>query len=457
MAITSLPFAAFVGLVLAVYWLLPGRGQNAWLLLASYVFYWLCAPSFLPILLFVTVVTFAVGQRLATGSSHRQVWLWAGIGTILATLVAFRLAFRTDPFAGPFVVLGLSFYALQAMSYLLDLHSGKLKGAAPAADVALYLAYFPKLVAGPIERAYAFLPRLHAAKRLDNDGITGALLLIVVGLTRKLVIADPLAALLPQEVFAAPSRYGGGVVAASLAGFGFVLYNDFAGYTSIVRGVSRLFGIELSPNFAQPLFARSFTEFWTRWHITLSQWTRDYIYLPLSRALLRRNPGLWNVPNLILPPMITMLVSGLWHGARADMLLWGGAHGVFLTVERVLSLWRPAPPIHRRPIWRQVAGAVMVYVLATSAFSWFRMPSGAAFEFWRLVFRGEFGGAPDPRILAFVAPSVWLDWMQYRHGEVTAFAGWPRAARAGLAAAALLLCFLATRTGAGAPFVYQGF
>lgn len=134
--------------------------------------------------------------------------------------------------------------------------------------------------------------------------------------------------------------------------YAFVLYNDFAGYTEIVRGVSGFFGIELSANFRTPYFSRSFTEFWTRWHITLSEWLRDYIYCPLSRILSRRYPNRRNLGNLVLPPKVTMLVSGLWHGFNWYILLWRCMHGMYLTVERIISLWRPGASSQNQPRWR---------------------------------------------------------------------------------------------------------
>jgi len=179
---------------------------------------------------------------------------------------------------------------------------------------ALYLAYFPKLLAGPIERARSFLPRLTAAGDVTNDVLARSATLIVIGIGRKLLIADPLFSRIPAEVTVDPLQYPAPRLLVWLVAYAFALYNDFAGYTDIVRGVSGLFGIELSRNFAAPFFSRNFTELWTRWHITLSSWLRDYIYFPLSRALVRRNPNATHFVTLFVPPMVTMLVSGLWHG-----------------------------------------------------------------------------------------------------------------------------------------------
>lgn len=458
MSIVSLPFTAFVAAVLLVYHVLPRRAQAGWLLVASYAFYGLNAWRFVPVLALVTAATIGLGGRLTADRTHCTHWLWVGIAVNLTALFACRWLYHAEPFAGPFVVVGLSFYALQAISYLADLHSGRLKQSRPPSEVALYLAYFPKLVAGPIERAHAFCPQLTRPGAVDDARFARALALIAVGLTRKLVLADPLAALLPTDVFTAPRHYGSLALAGYLVGYAVMLYNDFAGYTGIVRGVSLLFGIELSANFAQPFFARSFTEFWNRWHITLSLWLRDYIYLPTSRALLRRNPSLRNVPNVIAPPLLAMLASAVWHEASLNMLLWGALHGCYLVGERTLSLLHPTAPAATRPTWRQVAGALAVFVLGTWAFAAFRVQWPVLAQYWSRLLDATRAAPPDGRLLLYVGPSLWLDWLQYRHGDETAaFLHWPRPARAALASGAILLWFLFTRHQHAAPFVYQGF
>jgi D-alanyl-lipoteichoic acid acyltransferase DltB (MBOAT superfamily) len=325
MSIVSPQGGAFAIASLLVYHLLPLRARSVWLLGVSYVFHLWLSWRFVPVLVAFTLANHFIAARLHRPSG--RVWLWTGVILDIAALAALRSIYRSAPFEEPFAVLGLSFYSLQAVSYLADVRSGKLKRAG-LADFAVYLAYFPKLVAGPIERAGVFLPQLKGPRVVDNDTMARAATLIAMGLTRKIVVADPLRSLLPAKAFTSPAELGSATLAAAIVGFAFALYNDFAGYTQIARGVSALFGIELSSNFARPFGAASFTEFWNRWHISLSHWLRDYIYLPLSRALLRRNPSLWNVPNLILPSMVTMLASGLWHGDGLHMLVWGGLHGV---------------------------------------------------------------------------------------------------------------------------------
>jgi alginate O-acetyltransferase complex protein AlgI len=457
MTIVSLRFAVFVVATLRVYHSLPHRARLAWLLLVSYVFYALTAWRFVPVLALVTAVTFALGRRVGPADPAGRRWLWVGIAFNVAVLAALRSSLRAEPFAGPFVVVGLSFYALQAISYLLDVRSGVLRERGGLADVALYLAYFPKLVAGPIERAPAFLPRLARPHVVDDDVFGRALTLIVIGVTRKLVIADPLATLVPADAFVSPARLGSALLATALVAYAFVLYNDFAGYTSIVRGVSSLFGIELSVNFRQPFFARSFTEFWNRWHVTLSTWVRDYVYLPLSRALLRRRRSLRNVPNLIVPPMAALIASGVWHGAGLGFVLWGALHGMYLVGERLLALARPATPAQAHPTSRQLGAAAVVFVLGTVAFAAFRMDVATAIVFWRRLFRAAAGAWPDARMLPLVATSLAVDWVQYRSADEAAFMRWPRPYRVALAAVAVALWLVMADQRPTTPFIYQGF
>lgn len=457
MSIVSLQFALFVLTALAVFHLLRGEAKTHWLLLVSYAFYALCSARFLPVLVFITVSNFWIAGRLLDGHPRRRFWLWTGLAMDVGALALLRLVYRDEPFAGPFVVVGISFYALQAMSYLLDLNAGTLPHRGTLRDLALYLAYFPKLVAGPIERAKSFLPQLLAPKPVSDETLARAFTLILVGVMRKVVIADPLRAMLPDDVFSEPAHFGTATLVVSLIGYSFALYNDFAGYTSIVRGVSSLFGIELSANFAQPFFARSFTEFWNRWHMTLSFWLRDYAYLPLSRALLRRNPRLRNVSNIVLPPMAAMLGSGLWHGLALHTLLWGTLHGLYLIAERALSLWWPGPPIRSRPLWRQVAAAGLVFFLGTWALVAFRMETPIAAAFWSRLVLPATGMAPSAWFGFFFALSLTMDALQYHGGEVAVFLQRPRSVRVVLAVAAVIACIVMRQAHAPAPFVYQGF
>jgi alginate O-acetyltransferase complex protein AlgI len=274
------------------------------------------------------------------------------------------------------------------------------------------------------------------------------------------LVADLLAAAILPDVFETPQLYTAPELWGWLILYGFSLYNDFAGYTSIVRGVSGLFGLELSSNFQHPYFARSFTEFWNRWHITLSHWLRDYIYFPLSRILLRRNPSRRNLANLVIPPLITMLVSGLWHGFDAHMFLWGGLHGLYQILERLPSLWRPITPPQLQPAWRQAASTVLIVFLIMLAWVPFRMEVPVALEFWRGLFDLSSSAFRFRRILLFapvIIAAVAFDWLQHHYNDEYIVLRWPRLAQAACLAAMVWFIFVLLPADGGEPFVYQGF
>ena len=476
MNITSIHFVLFIALTLGVYYLLPRRPQNYWLLLVSYGFIATWDWQFAVILGSVTMVNFLIGLRLRVNGQGQRRLLWAGIGFNVLILVVFRAANFFLPQLEVFfermdissqadglqilIPLGLSYYVLQTVSYLVDVYRGQLEAEADLVDFALYLAYFPKLIAGPIERARTFLPKLAQPRVVDNDVLAHSVMLIFLGMTRKLLIADLLMASLLPDIFELPSKYTPPELILWLIIYAFALYNDFAGYTDMVRGVSGLFGIELSANFQTPYFSRNFTEFWKRWHITLSEWLRDYIYFPISRVLRRDNPAFQKVANVVLPPMLTMLVSGLWHGLGLHMLVWGGLHGLYQIAERIPALWRPAIPPQNQPIWRQWLGRGVVFtcvILAWVPFRW-ELPvafdlSGALLDWSDIAIRY--------RRMFFVMPillgSLLIDLVQYRSQDEFIFLNWSPLTQAACMAVILLLVFIATGGDFQQPFVYQAF
>ena len=476
MNITSIYFALFTALVLGVYYLLPRRQQNIWLLFVSLVFVALWNWQFAISLSLVTIVNFVIALRLRVNGQNHPRLLWAGIIFNVLFLVIFRAKDFFLPELAAFVErlgistqagglnilipLGLSYYVLQAISYVVDVHRGQLNAETDLVDFALYLAYFPKFIAGPIERARTFLPKLAQPRVVDNQMLARSAMLIFVGLTRKLLIADLLTASFLTDVFEFPAKYNPIELTLWLVIYAFALYNDFAGYTNIVRGVSGFFGIELSANFRVPYFSRSFTEFWTRWHITLSEWLRDYIFFPVSRMLSRRNPGRRDLTNLVLPPMLTMLVSGLWHGFGLHMLLWGGLHGLFLVFERVATLRRPGGQPQTQPVWRQGLAMVTIFSLVILAWVPFRWELPAAFEFWRSFLEWTSFDIRYRRLLIvipFLVVSLVMDFLQYYKEDEFVYLKWPRLAQAACMAAVLMLVFIVTAGDFREPFVYQEF
>lgn len=471
MSIISLGFAGFCALVLVLYYILPHRAQNILLLAASYAFYASLSWAFPLVLLVMTGIDYALGRRVSDGRPHRRRWLILGVLFNLAVLLFFRFAhfFVPDmirllsplgvPLEGLKILLpvGLSFYSLQAISYLVDLSRKQTVPADDIIDFALAMAYFPKLIAGPIERFRDFIPALSRPRVVDNTVLSRSLTLLVIGLVRKVVVADTLLTAIPGKLYSHPGQFSAAELAIWTAAFMMGLYNDFAGYTEIVRGVSGFFGIELSRNFAFPLFSRNLTEFWSRWHITLSNWLKDYIYFPVSRVLVRRNLSRFNIANLVLPPVVTMLASGLWHGTGWNFLVWGGLMGLVLIAERLPGLWRPVIAPGKRPAWRRYLATTGLLVFGLLAVVMFKASVPAALVIWQRIATWSGSALPDSRVFLVVIPALWIDWIQYRRKNEWAFLAWPRLAQAAVLAAAVLAVFLFSRAQINEPFIYQGF
>jgi D-alanyl-lipoteichoic acid acyltransferase DltB (MBOAT superfamily) len=466
--ITSLSFAALVVGVLAVFYLVPRRAQLLLLLAASYGFYATWSWTFPFGLLALSAANYAIGRRL--WSSPSRLWLGAGIALNIASLAALKYSssfvtalLHATGTLGPHQMLqlllpvGFSYRVLENISFLVDASRRQLDGFPRFLDFALYLAWFPKLLSGPIERGKAFFAQLARPVVVDNAALSRAVTLIATGLARKLLLADSLRALMPVTLFTDPPPRGGIALFFWLLADVFVIYNDFAGYTDMARGVSLTFGIELPRNFAQPFFARNFSELWMRWHISLSMWLRDYVYMPLSRALLRRSASANPPAALVLPPLAAMLVSALWHQVAWHTLAWGLLWGVFLFLGRIPTLWRPVVPPDRWPRWRQLVGTLGVVAMLTGSNLLFEMNFRVAGEFLRAATTGaRWLPGMFPAILLILA-SLAIDRVQARTSDETAFGGWPVWARSALLAAVLLAVFVTTRLAVPEPFIYQGF
>lgn len=471
MILASWPFAAFVLVVLGAYFLLPRRGQLWLLLAASYLFYGTFSWQFPLGLLALTLANHWCARRLWSGAAKR--WLWLGIGANLLVLAVLKytgfflqdvllvLGLAPEEATGKVVrlvlPLGLSYRVLENISFLVDASRKQLQEFPGRLEHALYVAWFPKLVSGPIERGKAFLGQLSRPAIIDNETIARAMSLILIGLLRKIVLADTIRGLLPPDLWVKPPEDAGPVLLFLLLASVFVVYNDFAGYTDMVRGVSALFGIELSRNFAAPFFARNFSELWLRWHMSLSLWLRDYVYLPVSRALLRRTSGPNSPLNLIVPPIAAMMVSAVWHDAAWHMLAWGLLWGVFLILGRLPTLWRPIVAPDRQPGWRQALGMVGVAGMLTASNLLFQMDLAAAGRFLGLLFSPGSWTTAQTSVLLLILVSLGIDGFQHRSGNETAFVRWPLVVRSLALAIVILALFLATRARTPEPFIYQFF
>ncbi|NPV85766.1 MAG: MBOAT family protein [Anaerolineae bacterium] len=481
MSIISVGFALFTCVVLLLYYILPHRQQNYLLLAASLLFLSFWSYQVVMIFVFLTLANYLVARRVRQeDNKHARVFLWIGIALNL-----FSLAYlKYNDFFFPYVAyylrktgvafsleglklllpVGLSFYVVQAVAYLLDIFKGVARPVASLADFALFMLYFPKLISGPIERSRDLMPKLESPRVVNWGCLERSFSLIVVGLVRKLVIADGLFLLFPERTFIEPQRFSAPHLMSSVLFYAFMIYNDFAGYTSIVRGISGLLGIELSHNFNTPYFSRNFTEFWQRWHITLSNWLRDYIFMPLTRGLLRRGFDSRHPLTLILPPFVTMFVSALWHNASGGMLLWGGLHALCQVIERLFALWRKKGMQHFPARWQQSLAILLVFALTVLAWVPFRMEIPIALQFYKEVFRFSLSGEMSiPALvmwisLFLVALSLMIDLPQYRRGE-SVFVQQPPLVKAALIniAIVLLTIGIAAHLKAPPPFIYQAF
>ena len=345
MLFNSWKFVVFFLVVLGVYRSLRSvRAQNWLLLIASYYFYGAWNERFLVLIALSTLVDWYAALKIdeAQDPRRRKLFLAVSMTANLCLLGFFKYYnFGIESFASLLEAVGLqanlptlriilpvgiSFYTFQSMSYTIDVYRREIPPTRSLRDFALYVAYFPQLVAGPIERSTNLLPQLQQPRRrLSREDVRVAVAWILLGYFKKVVMADTLG-LMVDNAYTHTEDMTGAIMFVAGAGFALQVYCDFAGYTLIARGVSRLMGIDLMRNFRMPFLARSTREAWTRWHISLSTWLRDYLYIPLGGS---RGTKLFHYRNL----MLTMLLGGLWHGAAWPKVLWGGWNGLLLVLD----------------------------------------------------------------------------------------------------------------------------
>jgi D-alanyl-lipoteichoic acid acyltransferase DltB (MBOAT superfamily) len=368
--------AAFAA-VLTVFGLSPIRYRHTTLLVLSLAVYAaLGGAALLGVLVAEAVVAWAVARAADRTEDDAARWRWAlaGIGVLLAALVLVRIAASTKlqpswwpPGARIASTIGVSYYTLQAISYVVDVYLGRSRAERSLGKVLTYLALFPKMIQGPIERASTLLPQLERPAIPGYEGLRAAAILFGWGLFKKMVLGDRLAEI-ANPAFADPSRYGGLATLLATYAFAFQLYFDFSGYTDMSRGAARFLGIELSENFRAPYLAPSISEFWRRWHMTFSRWLLDYVFTPLQ-AEWRRSP----VAGTAAALFVTFSLSGLWHGFTGPFFVWGLLHGVYLAVESARRARRTSTP--RATPARTLLGTVVTFHLVVLSWVFFRAPT----------------------------------------------------------------------------------
>jgi alginate O-acetyltransferase complex protein AlgI len=472
MLFNSLHFIWFFVVVYAVYRLLPHRAQNWLLLVASYYFYAAWDWRFLGLLVASTLVDYTCGLLLARTETtpRRRVLIVASLGFNLTVLAFFKyfnfFAENLHALLGvvgwqvDFVTLrvllpvGISFYTFATMSYVIDVYRRELPATHDLLEFAVFVAYFPHLVAGPILRASRLLPQIHSPRHVTVTQVYDGLWLIAWGYFLKVFVADNVAGL-ASAVFNADRTPSGVNVLVGVYAFAFQIYGDFAGYSNIARGTSKLMGIELLENFRFPYFVRSPQEFWRHWHISLSTWLRDYLYIPLGG---NRGSDLSTGRNLL----ITMLLGGLWHGAAWTFVLWGLYHGVLLIVYRAAV---PRPLVGRwltgtGTLARVTSWAVMFHL---TCYGWliFRTRSADQLRaFTSSLFRDFSPETVDQaalvQLLLYVAPLLVIHSCEAWFDDVLVVRRLPLAVRYSVYAATLYLTLLFGNFG-GSDFIYFQF
>ncbi|MCL4105786.1 UNVERIFIED_CONTAM: hypothetical protein GTU68_028663 [Idotea baltica] len=396
MLFNSLDFAIFLPIVFTLYWIVSSKNlhfQNILIVISSYIFYGWWDWRFLGLILFSTVIDYSLGllMQSSSSSSRRKYLLWISLFVNLGLLGIFKYYnFFVEAFIDGFAFfgmpmearmlsiilpVGISFYTFQTLSYTIDIYRGKLKPTRDFIAFAAFVAFFPQLVAGPIERASHLLPQFFRQRKFHYSQAVDGMRQILWGLFKKMVIADNCAEY-ANMIFNNSSDYSGGTLFLGAIFFTFQIYGDFSGYSDIAIGTARLFGFDLKQNFAFPYFSRDIAEFWRRWHISLSTWFRDYLYIPLGGS----HGGKWmSVRNVF----VIFIVSGFWHGANWTFIMWGAINALFFL---------PLLLLKRNRVNINTIGLKMAFTFLLVVFAWimFRADSvSQAFYFYTHIFTGE--------------------------------------------------------------------
>jgi D-alanyl-lipoteichoic acid acyltransferase DltB (MBOAT superfamily) len=433
MLFNSLNFAFFLPVVFILYWLLNKQSlriQNILLLVASYYFYSCWDYRFLFLLIFSTLLDYFTGIKMAEAKTiqSKKGWFWLSVLVNLGFLGVFKYYnFFGQSFVDMFshlgvhlqlstinVILpvGISFYTFHGLSYVIDIYKDRIKPERNFIDYSLFVSFFPLLVAGPIERATHLLPQLKKKRYFDYNTAIDGLRQILWGLFKKVVIADNCAEY-ANLIFNHSSNYSGSSLVLGALLFAFQIYCDFSGYSDIAIGTAKLFGIDLLRNFAFPYFSRDIAEFWRRWHISLSSWFKDYLYIPLGGS----KGGLWmRVRNTF----IIFIVSGFWHGANWTFVIWGALNALFIMPSIIFKTNRSNLEIVAKgkslPSLRELFDILLTFSLTLLAWIFFRSASvGQALQIIGGIFSKDLfkmpQTSPRPVILVIIILFVIIEWI----------------------------------------------
>ncbi len=413
MLFNSWLFVVFFIIVIVLYRFMNHQHQNRLLLIASYVFYGTWDWRFLSLIIISTLIDYTVGKRIGKHSDakRRKVLLAISVVANLGMLAFFKyfgffttqmatlleaLGFEAHfPSLRIILPVGISFYTFQTMSYTIDIYRKQTKPIHDILDFALYVSFFPQLVAGPIERSTHLMPQVLLPRKLTATDFNEGLYLVCLGFFKKVVIADNMAIIANAIFNEDSSTINGAASLVAVYAFAFQIYGDFSGYSAIARGISKWLGFDLMVNFRMPYFAISPKDFWSRWHISLSTWLRDYLYIPLGG----NRGGEWKIYRNL---MLTMLLGGLWHGAGWNFIVWGAFHGVILVIYRLLSHLFNVDNSSIRSVWiNAFSGLIMFHLVCVT---WLLFRAKTLEQAW-LMFLSIFGNF---QLTPIVLGSFWI-------------------------------------------------
>lgn len=449
MLFNSFNFAIFLPIVFFIYWFIAKRDlkfQNILLLVSSYFFYACWDWRFLFLLIFSTLLDYYTGIKMseAGNEGRKKFWFWLSIIVNLGFLGVFKyynffaqsfadalgqLGIQVNPFTLKVILpVGISFYTFHGLSYVIDIYKNRIKPEKNFIDYSVFVSFFPLLVAGPIERATHLLPQIQQKRVFDYATAVDGLKQILWGLFKKVVIADQ-CAVFANSIFNNPGEQSGSTLLLGAVFFTFQIYGDFSGYSDIALGTARLFGIELLRNFAFPYFSRDIAEFWRRWHISLSTWFRDYLYIPLGGS----KGGMW---MKIRNTFIIFLVSGFWHGANWTFIVWGLLNALFIMPSIIFNTNRNNLEIVAKgrvfPSIKELFSILLTFSLTVFAWIFFRAENmGAALRFIKGMLSASLFSVPAemPKTLfLFLFLFILIEWQGRVNEYAIARLGdkWPR-------------------------------
>jgi len=467
----SFAFIVFLALILPVNFALRRRhrAQNTMLLVASYIFYGWWDWRFLGLIAMSTIVDYFVAKGIHASDDglRRRLLLASSVATNLGILAYFKYAgffaeelssllsplglATTDLELNVILPVGISFYTFQTMSYTIDVYRRDLEPCPNVADMALYVSFFPQLVAGPIERGTTLMPQIRMPRNVTSLQVEQGVGLIVLGYFKKVFVADNLG-VIADSVFADPGAFAGIGVFVGIVAFALQIYADFSGYSDIARGVAKLLGFDLMVNFRVPYAALNPADFWSRWHISLSSWLRDYLYIPLGGNQISRYRTYTNL-------MITMLLGGLWHGAAWTFVLWGLYHGLLLSAYRFAGDLRGAKLTASDSSMSRALRWVVMTIFTLIGWVIFRATSidNLLDVFGNIGFTlgpGARGIMID--LIFFGGPLVIYEWIVHRTGDLLVIDRLSTTAR-GVLYGAIVYVTIAFATGETAEFIYFKF